>query len=115
MEPVINREGKHLLGPPRPDRKRAKPKQKMVYRGIIFHDLRRSAVRNLVRSQVSEKVARGISGHKTRSVFDRYDIVSLEDVKEAGRKLAAFHASEKLGHRTGTVSTAMQQVDSAIN
>jgi hypothetical protein len=111
----VDGEGKPVLAQPRPDRKRAKPKQKTAYRGIIFHDLHCSAVGNLVRSQMSEQIARGITGHRTRSVFDRYNILSLEDVKEAGRKLAAFHASEKLGHRTGTVCITVQQVDSAIN
>lgn len=61
------------------------------YQGPIFHDLRRTGLRNLIRAGVDRETAKSISGHRTDAVFGRYNIVNEEDLELAGQKVVAYH------------------------
>jgi integrase len=57
------------------------------YEGLTPHDFRRSAVRNLINAGVGQATAMKITGHRTISVFERYNIVSTEQLHEAMAKV----------------------------
>jgi integrase len=74
--------------------------------GLLLHDFRRSAVRNMIRRGVPQKTAREISGHKTDTVFSRYNIVSEADIRDAAHKIeqgakAAIHSSFTVAQEQG--------------
>jgi integrase len=95
----------HKVGDQRRDYKRAwmTACRKAGVPGSLRHDMRRSAVRNMVtRDGIPERVAMAIPGHKTRRVFDAYHIVSPGDLQAAAAKMAT-------GTISGTVSVSRRK------
>ena len=60
----------------------------------FLHDCRRTAARNLIRASVAERVAMLLTGHKSRAIFDRYNIINEQELFEAGDQLVEYLAQQ---------------------
>ena len=70
--------------------------EKAGYQGLLFHDLRRSAVRNMVqKAGISEARAMKVSGHKTHEMLRRYNIIHLSDVQQVGVEMDAWAKGQR--------------------
>ncbi len=72
-----------------------------------FHDLRRTAVRNLEKAGVSRSVAMKLTGHKTESVYRRYAIADQTALEEGVQKLAKLHAGDREGRTVTPIEEAI--------
>ncbi len=81
-------------------------KKKAKYVGLRFHDLRRTGIRNMSRKGIPENVGMLISGHRTDSVYRRYNIIDMEVIKEATAKIEEHQRALKPenSHRTAITS-----------
>ena len=81
----------------------------------LFHDLRRAGARNLVRGGVPERVVMQIGGWKTRSVSDRYNIVSTRDLHDAAAQLERHHEELVEEARKGKRSKTQSNLHGRVN
>jgi integrase len=81
---------------------------KAGYPGMLRHDFRRTAVRNMVNRSIPDRVAMTMTGHKTRAVFARYHIVRPADLQEAARKLGG-PGSATISATAGPVTPIQQK------
>ena len=83
----------------------------------FLHDCRRTAARNLIRASVPERVAMLLTGHKSRAIFDRYNIIHEQELLDAGDQLVAYLAQQaqagparRRPHTAGTAAPSLRLV-----
>jgi integrase len=67
----------------------------MKYEGRIFHDFRRSAARDMIRAGVAQRIAMDITGHRTMSMFQRYNITDTDELRDALLKTQLYRDEQK--------------------
>ena len=72
--------------------------------GTLVHDLRRSAIKIFTERGISEQHGMKLAGHKTPSIYRRYNIVTRDDLKVAVSKLESLSSSNASGTKTGTIA-----------
>ena len=75
-------------------RRGAPPARRPGCRTRFLHDCRRTAARNLIRASVPERVAMLLTGHKSRAIFDRYNIIHEQELLDAGDQLVEYLAQQ---------------------
>jgi integrase len=83
--------------------------------GTLFHDLRRTAVTNMIEAGLSEKEAMEISGHRTRAVFDRYHIVSERRMAQNAEKLEQHLKAKEAAPANDTVTDGGDRQAKRVN
>jgi hypothetical protein len=81
------------VGKPKSNREFAEARKKAGLAGLIFHDPRRIPARNMIRGGVPQSVAMRVTGHRSDSMFRRYDVASLDDKLEALRRAREYAAT----------------------
>ena len=106
--PNVGRRRTHVLGDRRGDFRKAwlRASRAAGCPGMLRHDFRGTAVRNMVNAGVAERVAMQVTGHRTRSVFDRYHIVSPSDLQDVARRLSGTISGTIASAATATSLTA---------
>ncbi len=78
--------------------------EQLGYMGKLYHDFRRTAVRDMVRAGVPETVAMSISGHVTRSMFDRYNICNASDQRAALKATQIYRQEQAQQQKAATIN-----------
>jgi integrase len=112
LQPVTDEKGQPVFYPRR--YLHSKPKQKVRYTGLIFHDLRRSFVTDAEHAGAPRHEVMAITGHKTESVYKRYAIGDREQCRAALDHIEAYRA-ERLRGQFGDNSQSSEQDASVIN